>query len=116
MYYINNKIYSINRYDMSKFMDFDIDSFCILDSYLCAQIKNLPYAGAIAVTTQVNRPDLVSYDIYGHTQYWWLLMLYNDYTSPLELTSGALVKYPSLTNLENIYFTLSTKQKTKKES
>lgn len=101
---------------MSRFIDFDEDNFCILDSYLCTQLKKLPYAGAVAVTTQENRPDLLSYDIYGSTQYWWILMLYNDYLSPTELTSGALVKYPSLNDLENIYFTLSTKQKTKKES
>lgn len=113
MYYINNKMSSINRYDMSKFLEFDTDSYCILDSFLCSQIKNLPYSGALAVTTQVNRPDLVSYDIYGHTQYWWLIMLYNDYTSPTDLTSGALVKYPSLNSIENLYFTLSTRQKTK---
>lgn len=115
MYYINNNIYSVNRYDMSRFIEFDTDNFCILDSYLCLQIKELPYTGAITVTTQEYRPDLVSYDIYGHTQYWWLLMLYNDYVSPLELTAGALVLYPSLDSLENIYFTLSTRQKTKKE-
>lgn len=104
---------SNNRYDMSKFMQFDTDSYNILDSYLCSQVKKLPYSGALAVTTQVNRPDLISYDIYGHTQYWWLLMLYNDYTSPYDLTSGALVKYPNLNSIENLYFTLSTKQKTK---
>lgn len=113
MYYINNDIYSNTRYDMSKFMEFDTDSYCILDSYLATQIKSLPYSGALAVTTQVNRPDLISYDIYGHTQYWWLLMLYNDYTSPFDLSSGALVRFPSLNDIENIYFTLSTKQKTK---
>lgn len=62
---------------MSKFMEFDTDSYCILDSYLATQVKSLSYSGALSVTTQVNRPDLISYDIYGHTQYWWLLMLYN---------------------------------------
>lgn len=113
MYYINNNMPGNNRYDMSRFMEFDVDSYSILDSYLCSQIKKLPYSGALAVTTQVYRPDLVSYDIYGHVQYWWLLMLYNDYTSPYDLESGALVKYPSLNNIENLYFTLSTKQKTK---
>lgn len=113
MFYINNDITSITRYDMSKFMDFDTDSYCILDSYFCSQLKNIPYSGAITIKTQVERPDLLAYDIYGDVQYWWILMLYNDLQSPKELVQGLTISYPSLTDLENLYFTLSTRQKTK---
>lgn len=113
MYYINNDLHSITRYDMSKFMEFDQDDFCILDSYFCTQLSRLQYVGTIAVTTQENRPDLLSYDIYGDTMYWWILMLYNNLTSPNELKAGLIVAYPSLNSIENLYFTLSTKQKTK---
>lgn len=113
MYYINNDLETSIRYNMAKFMEFDTDSFCILDSYMCTQVKNLPYSGVLTVTTQVNSPDLLSYDIYGNTQYWWLLMLYNDLTSPQEIKAGMPIAFPSLNNIENLYFTLSTKQKTK---
>lgn len=116
MYYINNDLEAIERYDMSKFMEFDTDCFCIFDSYLCTQIKNIPYSGAMTVTTQVGRPDLMSYDIYGSVQYWWILMIYNDFTSPQDIKTGIPVLFPSLNNIENLYFTLSTKQKTKDTS
>ena len=113
MFYINNEIASETRYDMSKFMDYIQGCYCILDSYLCTQIKSIPYSGVLTVTSQVGRPDLISYDIYGNTQYWWLIMLYNDITSPQEITSGKPIAFPSLSAMENLYFTLSTKQKTK---
>lgn len=113
MYYINNDLYQNTRYDMSKFLNFDTDNFDILDSYLCTQIKSLPYSGAVTIKTQVNRPDLLSYDIYGDTMYWWLIMIYNDLTSPTELEVGKVIVYPSLSDLETLYFTLSTRQKAK---
>ena len=116
MYYINNDLQTSVRYAMSKFMEFDTDSFCILDSYLCTQLKKLPYSGAMTVVTQAGRPDLLSYDIYGNIQYWWLLMLYNDLSSPTELVAGITVSFPSLSSIENLYFTLSTKQKAKDTS
>lgn len=116
MYYINNELASETRYDMSKFMEYVDGCYCILDSYLCSQVKNIPYSGVLTVTSQAGRPDLVSYDIYGSTQYWWVIMLYNDISSPQDLVVGMPISFPSISSLENLYFTLSTKQKTKDTS
>lgn len=114
MYYINNGLYSNTRYDMSKFMEFTNGDFEILDSYLCTQIKSLNYVGAITVkANQAYKPDLISWDIYNDTMYWWILMIYNDLDSPMQLEAGAVLVYPSLADLENLYFTLTTKQKIK---
>lgn len=114
MYYINNDLYTNTRYDIQKFMEFDIDSFSMLDSYFCSQVKRLPYSGALTInSTQEYRPDLVSWDLYGDTMYWWIILLYNDLTSPTDLKSGTVLVYPALPDLESLYFTLATKQKTK---
>lgn len=115
MYYINDNLNTEKRYDMAKFLDCPIDSLTMLDSYFIKKLTSLPYSGAITVTTQAYKPDLLSYDIYGETDYWWIILLYNGLLSPLDLEPGLNVRFPSLGSLENIYFTLSTQQKLKEE-
>lgn len=115
MFYINDGLNTNKRYDMLKFLNYPYDSLTMLDSYFVKKLTDIPYSGTITVTTQVNRPDLLSYDIYGDVQYWWILMLYNGLISPLELTAGLNINFPSLGDLEDIYFTLSIKQKTKEQ-
>lgn len=115
MFFINDNLNTAKRYDMAKFLNCPTDSLTMLDSYFVKKLTELSYSGTITVTSQVHKPDLLSYDIYGETTYWWILMLYNGLKSPLELEAGLNIRFPSLSSLENIYFTLSTQQKIKDE-
>ena len=64
------------------------------------------------ITNEQVRPDLLSYDIYSDTQYWWPLLLYNDILDINELQTGKIIHYPSLSNLEYLYEQASLLKKT----
>ena len=109
MYYFNFDYKSSERFDPYKYMEPVEDTSDILTSYLILELQKLPLYGVFQVTKEFNRPDLVSHAIYGNTQYWWILLLYNNLSTPWELTIGLEVKYPSLSQIENLYFTLKAK-------
>lgn len=72
---------------------------------------NLPAAGSIQVTTQAGRPDLLAYDIYADVQLWSILLVYNRKIDPFDIKERETIVYPSLTDLENLYFVLAAEQK-----
>lgn len=114
MFYINPEINTTDKFDMCKFMDMSSDgAFDCLNSYLLYALPKIPYIGYITVSNvQANRPDMLSYAIYGTTQYWWLLMLYNNLLSPYDIEVGLKIYYPSLANLEQFYTQATLAQKT----
>lgn len=69
--------------DMSSmsFGDFD---FGPTEFYKCSQFD-------------IGRPDLISYKIYGTTNYWWFLMWFNGVADVWnDLREDMLIEYPSL--------------------
>ena len=52
------------------------------------------------------RPDLVSYHIYGDTQYWWILLFINEIICVNELKEGMEIKYIAKEKLLNKYLDL----------
>jgi len=47
--------------------------------------------------SEVARPDLISYRVYGDSEYWWAIMLVNSISNPLEeLTAGRVLTMPTL--------------------
>lgn len=86
----------------------------IMDAFYSKYLRELvklTASGSLRVTTQASRPDLLSYDIYGDVQLWSVIMFYNKKISPYEIIEGETIQYPSLADLENLYFTLSAQQK-----
>jgi hypothetical protein len=110
MFYIDSTIKVNTRFAKEKFINYD-NGFDILDSYFINQLTKLPSIGTFRVTTELNRPDIVSYKIYGHVQYWWIIMLFNEIYDELELTYNTVLKYPSLPALEDLYFELTIRSK-----
>jgi hypothetical protein len=122
MRFINTDYVTDVRYDIPKFLDNTEDVLDVFDSYLFEKIggyfkeqidiKNLAVDGVFEVTTQEYRPDLISAEIYdGDTQYWWLLMEYNGIIDIFKIVSGLQMNYFSLTKLEDIYFSLNSRQR-----
>lgn len=108
-----------NRYDLSKFMaSSGTNFFDVVDSKFLYKLKSLAVYGTYTVTTEEGRPDLISERIYGFTyhQYWWILMIMNDLRSPVEIVSGMKIKYPSLSDLETLYFSLTSNTSTSTSS
>lgn len=111
MFFINNNLDTDTRYDIIKFFDFKQDNIDPLDSCLLINILNLPEQGIYTILNEEKRPDLLSYNLYQDTQYWWILLLYNSILNVNELKSGITIRYPSLTLLEKLYTELSIEQK-----
>lgn len=109
MYYFDFDYESEERYDPAKYMEFTEGAFDILTSYFINELQKLPVNGIFQVTSEFNRPDLASTKIYGLTKYWWLILLYNNLSSPWELVIGLELSYPSINDIENLYFSLKAK-------
>jgi hypothetical protein len=111
MFYLNEDVRVSSRYDMIKFFEMNKDNLDPLTSFYAENIKRLPYVGEYTVIKEVKRPDLLSYNIYGSTQYWWILLLYNDLSGVNDLVAGAQIRYPSHSTIEELYVLCSTIKK-----
>lgn len=112
MFYIDNEIETTRKFDMIKFMEFNKDNSDPLNSFIISNIKNLPEQGTYTITSSEFRPDMLSFNIYNDTQYWWLLLLYNEINNINEIVVGKVIRYPSLNNLQNLYIQATTLRKT----
>lgn len=110
LFFINLDYESDIRFDMAKFVDFKEGAFEPLTSNFLSEISNLKPIDRFVVTTEEARPDLISYKIYGTTQYWWVLMEMNGILDVDEITVGKLIEYPDISDLEDIYFSLKAKE------
>ena len=112
MFYIDNELNTVRKYDMVKFVELTEDGvFDSLNSYFLYQIPKLPTVGYYTIRAEDKRPDMLSYRIYGETQYWWVLMWYNNFLKPQDLKIGAVIKYPSISAVEQLYMNASLLQK-----
>jgi hypothetical protein len=108
MFYINTDLDTIDRYDISKFIEYLTDNYDPMTSYFLNEVRKLPNQSSYVVTSSENRIDLISYEIYGDVQYWWILLVYNNLIEPENIPGGTLLLYPSLSDLEQFLFTLKT--------
>lgn len=81
----------------------------VLDAFFLGEIKKLPMAGTRVIVDDEARPYNLSYNLYGSTEYWWILMWYNDLITPSQLVAGTTVRYPVLSKLETLYGRLGAK-------
>ena len=113
MFYIDLETTTTDRFDLAKFMDFTEDGvFDPLNSYMLLQIPRLQTVGIYTIRKEENRPDILSWNLYGDTQYWWVLIWYNSILHPYDLKNGVQIKYPSLSALEQLYTNASLLEKT----
>lgn len=109
MFYINKDYSSDEKYDIAKFMEYQTDNYDVLTSYMLNNIKSLPTSGVFKISVEEERPDLISYKIYGTVTYWSLILLYNDIVDLSELKSGKSINYFDVRDFENLYYDLTTK-------
>ena len=112
MFYLDIETKTVDKYDMAKFLELDEEcNFNPMNSYFLYQIPKLPAVGYYTVRKEVNRPDLLSYNIFGSTQYWWIIMWYNNMLKPQDLKPGIRIKYPSISSIEQLYVNANLQQK-----
>lgn len=108
MFYINPDYISDEKYDLAKFFNFEDDNFNVLDSYFIDNFKKLPNYGTFVITVEEFRPDLISYKIYETTNYWSLLLIYNNIVDFSELVNGKNINYFNVRDLESLYYNLNS--------
>lgn len=110
MYFLNLDKTFKKRMDFGKFMNFDNNCFDILTSFFPYKLSNLKVQGEYLVQSDEKKPDLISHRIYGDTQYWWILMLYNSVFDPQDVVTGLVLKYPSINDIEKLYLSLKSEE------
>ena len=108
-FFINSDIESDERFDMARFMNYT-DNFDPLTSRFFSDLKKLAKTGEYAIQGEEEKPDLVSTSLYENTQYWWIILAYNDMLNVGELLSGKGIGHTSVENIEDLLFNLKTLQ------
>lgn len=109
MFYLSINQDFATRYDFSKFCEFVEGAYDSVESYFLQELAKLPAYGYYQVVGESGRPDLLSYRIYGSTQYWWILLFYNNLLSIDDIENNMNIRYPSLDDIEILYFQLNSK-------
>jgi len=110
LFFVNLDIDTIKRFDMAKFMDFKNQAHDPITSSLIFRLKDLPSGGEIVVRGEEARPDLISFRALLDTQYWWIIMLYNDVIDVNDLVEGQKLNVPDQGALDDLFFSLKADQ------
>lgn len=109
----------LDRFDIAKLTEkCDVAMFNLNNSKFLHELHRLKDLRSYTILSEVGRPDLLSEALYGqgNYQYWWIIMSLNGLCFPDDLKNGLIIKYPSLDQIENVYFELSTNSSTKTNS
>lgn len=107
---INNK----DHLGIANLINFNTDTFDIFNSEFINKIKDLREVGRFKVTTEVNRPDLVSYSMYGSVRFWRFILMYNDLNFSSDIVSGLILKQFDVSELTALIYELKSKKKDNK--
>ena len=105
-FYLDGDNTGRHRYDLSRFVEVRSGVHDVMTSYLLSKLADLPSVGEYRIDVEA-RPDIYSRDIYGSTDFWQLLLGYNDVVLVDSLTPGGRLAYFSLDDLDGLYQTLS---------
>ena len=109
-FFIDTSIESDDRFDMAKLLHFDEDNFDPLTSRFLEDLKGIEPKGTYLVQREEGRPELLAFNIYGNVQYWWVLLYYNDILEPDDLKVGLTINYPSIEDLEDLFFSMKARE------
>jgi hypothetical protein len=101
---------SNQRFGMGRFMLFDDDVFEPITSHLLESVVALESGGQYTVAGDDFRPDQVSNKIYGTTEFWWIILVYNGKISFNDIQHGDELNYPPIQAIEDLYFSLKINQ------
>ncbi len=97
---------SEEKFDISKFLDFENDVYDVIGSPFLAQLKQLPVKEYYYVNNGFKEIDLISSEKYGTPFFAYIIQFYNDdfrETFP----EGTILKLFSSEDLNQIYYSLS---------
>ena len=98
------------RFSMDRFFPFEDGVLNVLDAEFPSELERLPVEGRYRVRGPEGRPDAVAFDIYQDPSLWWVVLAYNGIVEYEDLKIGAILLYPSRTDLEGLLTSLNQKQ------
>ena len=105
----DDSVESVVRWEVCKFVPWsEIGGNDFLRSWILDQLGECPAVGEYCITKR-ERIDQIAYEVYGSTQYWWILLHYNGVQDLGELKNGKILEFPSLEALEELYFQANSK-------
>ena len=110
MFFIDFELESDERYDLGKFLQWVDDNHDPLTSSMFENVRKLRSGGNYIVQGDGERPDNISFKLYGSTEYWWIILIYNGLIEHNRISNGQQIKYPEIQALEDFYFSLKIKQ------
>jgi len=102
-YYIDEEIkVKGNIFPMERFIRWEEDTYDVLGSIFLDKIKEIDQSGEIRVLEDECRIDNIAHKHMRSTDFWWLLMEYNDIIN-FDVKSNESLKIPSETSIISKY-------------
>ena len=100
---------SEEKYDISKFLNYDSGTYDCINSPFIAQLQSLPTVKYYNVNDGFKEIDLIAAQDYGDVFFAYLIQYYNnDFRETFP--EGTILNLFSSADLQELYFTLSAKQ------
>ncbi|MCQ2209654.1 MAG: hypothetical protein MJZ34_05130 [Paludibacteraceae bacterium] len=92
----------VSRYNLSYFLDTNVvDGQKEFDFSSLPQIESISDQIYIVKDSDYARPDVISWNVYGNCEYWWILMEFNGISDIWhDLIPGTILKCPYTTEIE----------------
>ena len=101
---------SEEKFDISKFLNFENDVYDVLDSPFLALLSQLPTVEYYHVDNGYKEIDLISSEKYGEPFLAYIIQFYNnDFRTTFP--EGTVLRLFDIEDLNSIYYTLSTLSK-----
>jgi len=92
-----------NHYSQTPMKDFYLDLAVLPTAKSLVNSKTANYH--VVTPRQQYRPDLLSFDLYGNSSYWWVIALLNrnQIEDPIrDLKSGMTIRYIPISSLSGV--------------
>lgn len=95
---------NLDRFSPARFLEWssELQVFDPLTSLFEKRLLKLPSQGNYTVVEGDGRPEQVSFNLYGTTKLWWVILWYNNMRHFYDLRNGSIIRYPSMTGLDSI--------------
>jgi hypothetical protein len=101
---------SEEKFDISKFLNFENDVYDVLDSPFLVQLSQLPTVQYYNVDNGFKDIDLIAVDVYNNTFFAYLIQFYNnDFRETFP--EGTVLKLFPIDKLNEIYYNLASLSK-----
>ena len=101
---------SEEKYDISKFLNFEQDVYDVINSPFLAQISQLPVVAYYNVSERFKEIDLIAFDAYQDSSLGYIIQFFNNDFRDV-FPEGTVLNLFSMEALNEIYTELSKKSK-----